>query len=143
MIQWQRREAYIGVTLNIAISLTYIKKLQNAKKNLNYKPKKTLIFFFWPCSSLDAVSRCTAGVFIAAEGGRVPDKIVHESSWAASSEVPRKRGLGRVSAAKLCRLAMRFRAWPPLVRPSGLILLEVVSRLLIFDFRDNLEIKLP
>ena len=83
------------------------------------------------------LSVASAGVFIGAGGSRVPVKLSHEIWYSALSILPQKRGLGRVS------LATRFRAWPPLVRPSGPIRLDLASRLFNLKFRDNLEIKLP
>ena len=80
-----------------------------------------------PNFSLDPPSAAPARVFIGAEGDRVPDKLLHEIWYAISSTLPRKRGSGRVSAAKSWRLATRFRAWPPLVRSSGRFLLESAS----------------
>jgi len=92
---------------------------------------------------LDALFVALQGVFIGAEGSRVPDKLLHESCSLTSSRLPRKRGLGRVSAALVWWLATRFGAWLLLVRPSGRFLLEAASWLLILGFRDNLGIKLP
>ena len=83
------------------------------------------------------------GVFIGAEGGRVPVEVVHEGGSLDMAGLPRKRGLGRVSAALWWRLATRFGAWLLLVRPSGRFLLEAASWLLIFGFGYNLGIKLP
>ena len=95
-----------------------------------------------PNLSLDALSAAPAGIFIGAEGDRVPDKIVHESSWAASSEMPWNCGFCRGIAALCHLLATRFGAWLLLVRPSGRFFLEDESWLFSLDFRDNLEIKL-
>ena len=112
------------------------------KRNYNLqkfkeKAKETLI-----SSSLDGPLCCSAGVFIGAGGSRVPVKLSHEIGYSASSTLPRKRGLGRVSAAIVLSLATRFRAWPPLVRPSGPIRLDLASRLFNLKFRDNLRNKL-
>jgi len=90
-----------------------------------------------------ALSVASAGVFIGAEGGRVPIEVYCQIRWSISSIWPRKRGFGRVSAALASSLATRFRAWPPLVRPSESIRVDLASRLFNLKFRDNLGSKLP
>ena len=99
---------------------------------------------FWPLAlPLDDLYVALQGVFIGAEGSRVPSQLPYEIWYQVLSGMPRKRGLGRVFAALWWRLATRFGAWPPLVRPSGRSLLEAAYRLLILNSRDNLGSKLP
>ena len=115
------------------------------KKNLNYNLqvslRKTLDLFLY-CTG-HALLCCSAGVFIGDGRCRVPVQLLHESRYSLSSIWPRKRGFGRVFAAKYCLLATRFRAWPPLIRPSGFVLLDLAYRLFILNIRDNLGSKLP
>ena len=71
-----------------------------------------------------------------------PEEATRESAWPGTKLRPRKRGYGRIFAAKAWLLATRFLAWPPLVRPSGYIILDFAYRLFILKIRDNLRSKL-
>ena len=101
------------------------KKEKERKPKLEERRKpKTLDLALWLWTLFSVALQ---GVFIGAEGGRVPTQLSHENGYLDLTGLPRKRGLGRVSAALWWRLATRFGAWPPLVRPSGLLLLEAAS----------------
>jgi len=75
-------------------------------------------------SSLDALYVALQVIFIGAEGRGVPDEVAHEIWDLISSILPQKPEFCRKFAAKLALLATRFGAWPLLVRPCGLLLLE-------------------
>ena len=117
----------------------YAKSETKITRNLKReKLKKTLSSCFWMRPLC-----CSAVVFIGDRRSRVPVQLLHESRYSRSSIWPQKRGFGRISAALALSLATRFRAWPPLVRPSGYLLLDLAYRLFILKIRDNLGSKLP
>ena len=110
-------------------------------KNLNYnQPKNPRFCSVVRCTPLLC---CSVGVFIGDGRSRVLVQLLHQIWYPNLSTHPRKRGYGRVFAAVAQPLATRFRAWPPLVRPSGYILLDLAYRLFILKIWDNLGSKLP
>ena len=116
----REEEGYIGVTLNISLSLSLENK-KKRKSNLETKNPS-----FWPLARLwTTLYVALQGVFIGAEGRRVPDEVAHEIWYPDEIKVPRNLGFCRGFAAFLWNLATRFGAWPHLVRPSGRLLLEV------------------
>ena len=93
------------------------------KENKNIKVEKILkILTLALGSPLDALYVALQEIFIDAEGYRVLDESGHEIWDQDLIKVPRICG---GSAALLWLLATRFGAWPLLVRPRGILLLEV------------------
>ena len=76
-------------------------------------------------SPLDALFVALQVIFIDAEGRGVPDEVAHENWDPDVTVLPRNPEFCRGFAANLAPLATRFGAWPLLVRPRGLLLLEV------------------
>jgi len=98
--------------------------LQKENKKYTKVERKPKNPNFGPLLDAGRSVRCTAGDIYRAEGSRVPSKHLHEIWSMDKIKVPRFRGFCRGSAALWWLLATRFGAWPLLVRPCGLLLLE-------------------
>ena len=85
---------------------------------------------------------CSARVFIGDFRRRVPIQLSHENALPDLSKRPRKRGHGHVSMVKVWLMATHFLTWPPLVRPSGRLLLDSAFWSSILRIQDNLGSKL-
>ena len=106
------------------LSLLKIKRNPNYKTKRKKKNPKNLTLALG--SSLDALYVALQGLFIGAEGIRVPVELPYEIWYRDKIKLPRKRGFCRDSAAILWHMATRFGAWLLLVRPSSRLLLEVL-----------------
>ena len=133
--QWWKITTYTGChhqykwipsSMNTSSPLSFHKKKIKFTEERKSNLKRKLNPSFWPLARLwTTLYVALQGVFIGAEGRRVPDEVAHESWSMMSSTLPQKLGFCRGIAAFLGNLATRFGAWLLLVRPSGRLLLEV------------------